>query len=159
MRMRVGLAVRKGEPDVGVIVNDLGKVVHSNFSFGDGLEKLLKKLVNKNGWVHDEVINGSAVKILKRGVKEKDLDWFQVKEKSRQVLKALMKVGRGKTITYGKLAEKCGTKPRAVGQIVHRNPFAPFVPCHRVIAKNGPGGFAGGLETKLKMLKREGVKY
>ncbi|MBR9681853.1 MAG: MGMT family protein [Candidatus Altiarchaeota archaeon] len=62
------------------------------------------------------------------------------------------------TITYGDLAKKCGTAPRAVGQIMNKNPFAPFVPCHRVVAKNGIGGFASGTEVKKKLLELDAKK-
>ena len=68
----------------------------------------------------------------------------------------------GQTRTYGDLAEELGDKhlARAVGQALGFNPFAPIVPCHRVLAAHGkPGGFSGGWGpvTKLKMLSIEGA--
>lgn len=68
-------------------------------------------------------------------------------------------IPKGQVRTYGWVAEQIG-KPkaaRAVGNALNKNPFAPKVPCHRVVAKNGWGGFAKGLKKKLELLKSEGV--
>lgn len=72
----------------------------------------------------------------------------------------LRQVPRGKVTTYKSLAEALGTKAyRAVGNAMHKNPYAPKVPCHRVIKSNGEvGGFASGTKNKIAMLKKEGVK-
>jgi methylated-DNA-[protein]-cysteine S-methyltransferase len=66
------------------------------------------------------------------------------------------------TLTYGDIADRLGDRSlaRAVGQALGRNPFAPVVPCHRVLAAGGrPGGFSahGGLQTKLRLLMIEGA--
>ncbi len=66
----------------------------------------------------------------------------------------------GRTLSYGQVAEQLGDRQlaRAVGQAMARNPFAPLVPCHRVLGANGrPGGFSaqGGLRTKLLLLTTE----
>ncbi len=75
------------------------------------------------------------------------------------VLLETCKIPRGKTTTYGELARRIGKAKaaRAVGQALKKNPFAPQVPCHRVVAKNGIGGYSGkgGIETKKRMLERE----
>lgn len=66
----------------------------------------------------------------------------------------------GKVATYGQLAQALQQprSARAVGQALHRNPFAPSVPCHRVIQSSGQlGGFAGGLKKKMALLTQEGV--
>ena len=48
---------------------------------------------------------------------------------------------------------------RAVGTAMNKNPFAPEVPCHRVVKSNGDlGGFGGGSKLKIKRLQEEGVK-
>ena len=48
---------------------------------------------------------------------------------------------------------------RAVGTALNKNPFAPRVPCHRVVNSNGfVGQFAKGINTKIKLLKKEGIK-
>ncbi len=71
----------------------------------------------------------------------------------------LRKVPKGKVTTYKDLAEAMKTKAyRAVGNAMNKNPYAPKVPCHRVIKSNGEiGGFASGTKNKIKMLKSEGI--
>lgn len=72
----------------------------------------------------------------------------------------LRRVPQGKVTTYKALAEVIGTKAyRAVGTAMNKNPYAPEVPCHRVINSNGElGGYAHGLKRKIQMLKAEGVE-
>lgn len=69
----------------------------------------------------------------------------------RRVYLALLDIPRGETITYGELARRIGCRSaQAVGQALKRNPFAPEVPCHRVVAADGSlGGYNG---------KREGAE-
>jgi len=75
----------------------------------------------------------------------------------RKVYLELLNVAEGKTITYGELARRIGCRSaQAVGQALHRNPFAPEVPCHRVIASDGSlGGYAFGVEQKAQLLQKE----
>lgn len=63
----------------------------------------------------------------------------------------------GYTMTYGEVAAAAGNPgaARAVGQVMATNPVPPFVPCHRVTARGGPGGFGGGLALKQAMLALE----
>lgn len=72
----------------------------------------------------------------------------------------LRAVPRGNVTTYKALAHALGTKAyRAVGQAMNKNPYAPHVPCHRVIASSGKlGGFAFGVRKKIALLKKEGVE-
>ncbi len=71
----------------------------------------------------------------------------------------LRKVPRGRVTTYKALAEALGTRAyRAVGTAMNKNPYAPQVPCHRVVSSGGRiGGFASGVRNKIKILKKEGV--
>ena len=73
---------------------------------------------------------------------------------------ALKKVPKGKVITYAGLARMVG-RPRAhraVGSAMNKNPYAPQVPCHRVVKSNGElGGFATDIKVKIKRLQKEGV--
>ncbi len=80
----------------------------------------------------------------------------------RRVYIALLDVPSGETITYGELARRIGCRSaQAVGQALKRNPFAPEVPCHRVVAADGTlGGYNGcrdgeQLERKRKLLEAE----
>ena len=78
---------------------------------------------------------------------------------SDSVYNVTKQIPRGKVSTYKALAEALGTKGyRAVGQALHVNPYAPVVPCHRVVASDGSlGGFASGLKKKIRLLEQEGV--
>jgi len=84
----------------------------------------------------------------------------------KRVYVALTLVPRGRVTTYKLLAECLGCRScRAVGQALKRNPYAPKVPCHRVIASDlTPGGFMGrrrgtALRRKLNLLAKEGVRF
>ncbi|WP_435188823.1 MGMT family protein [Pseudothioglobus sp. nBUS_23] len=73
---------------------------------------------------------------------------------------ALKKVPKGKVITYAGLARMVGRPKahRAVGSAMNKNPYAPQVPCHRVVKSNGDlGGFATDIKVKIKRLQKEGV--
>jgi len=72
----------------------------------------------------------------------------------------LRKVPKGKVTTYKEIARALHTKAyRAVGNAMNKNPYAPGVPCHRVIKSNGEiGGFALGPKKKTDLLREEGVK-
>jgi len=66
----------------------------------------------------------------------------------------------GRVTTYGEIARALGSKGfRAVGMSMNKNPYAPEVPCHRVVGAGGKiGGFAEGVDKKIRMLRREGVR-
>lgn len=74
----------------------------------------------------------------------------------RRVYLALLDVPAGATITYGELARRIGCRSaQAVGQALKRNPFAPEVPCHRVVAADGSlGGYNGAREGEQVERKR-----
>jgi methylated-DNA-[protein]-cysteine S-methyltransferase len=70
----------------------------------------------------------------------------------------LSRIPYGETISYGELARRVGRPkgPRAVGQANGKNPIPIIVPCHRVLASNGIGGYGGGLPMKRALLAVEG---
>ena len=85
---------------------------------------------------------------------------------AQKVYQLVKKVPAGKVTTYKTIARALNTKAyQAVGQALRKNPFAPNVPCHRVIKSDGTiGGFNGktsGKETqrKINLLKKEGVEF
>lgn len=70
-------------------------------------------------------------------------------------------VAEGRVITYAGLAKLIGHPKahRAVGTAMNKNPFAPKVPCHRVVKSNGEiGGFAQDIQIKIRRLEQEGVR-
>ncbi|QQR79918.1 MAG: MGMT family protein [Deltaproteobacteria bacterium] len=80
----------------------------------------------------------------------------------KKVWKALLEIPRGKVKTYSWIAKKIGHPKavRAVGSAVGKNPFAPEVPCHRVIRSDGKlGGYSGigGIKTKRDLLKKKAL--
>ena len=90
------------------------------------------------------------------------LDMAGLTDFQRRVYAITCRIGPGETRTYGEIAAELGDRhlARAVGQALGFNPFAPIVPCHRVLAAgHKAGGFSahGGAATKLRMLAVEGV--
>jgi len=84
---------------------------------------------------------------------------------STQIYSLLKQVPKGKVTTYKALAEALNsTAYRAVGGAMKNNPYAPEVPCHRVVSSDGSiGGFRGSrsgkdIQDKIKMLEKEGIK-
>lgn len=80
----------------------------------------------------------------------------------RKVWRALREIPAGNVLTYGELAQQLKTSARAVGNACRANPLPLVIPCHRVVAKTGLGGFAGsqvGTPMKIKrwLLEHEGV--
>lgn len=92
------------------------------------------------------------------------LDFSGVPEFHRRVYAVTRAIPPGEVLTYGEVARRIGEpgSARAVGQALGRNPFAPVIPCHRVLAAGGrSGGFSaeGGANTKLRMLEIERARF
>ncbi|RDW66133.1 hypothetical protein BP6252_09768 [Coleophoma cylindrospora] len=88
----------------------------------------------------------------------------------KRVLSLLCQIPRGHYTTYGSMSKFLNSSPRAVGNALRNNPFAPMVPCHRVLATGGGiGGFHGSWgrggkegvhdQDKRRLLREEGVKF
>jgi len=77
----------------------------------------------------------------------------------RAVCAAMSAIPLGETRTYGDIAKALGAMPQAVGQACGANPIPVIIPCHRVIGAKGLTGFsgAGGVETKVALLRHEGA--
>ncbi len=89
-------------------------------------------------------------------LKESNLTDFQ-----KKVLELTKKIPKGKVATYKLIAQVLGNVnlSRAVGNALNKNPFPIIIPCHRVIKSNGfVGGFARGIEEKVKLLKEENIR-
>ena len=76
---------------------------------------------------------------------------------ARRVMQAARRIPWGETRSYGEVARAAGSPggARAVGQVMSANPVAIVVPCHRVVASGGLGGFTGGLHRKRALLALE----
>jgi methylated-DNA-[protein]-cysteine S-methyltransferase len=99
-----------------------------------------------------------------RGDLDVPLDLPPLPATTLAVLTTLRGVRAGETVTYAELARRSGTgvPARAVGSILAANPVPLVIPCHRVVAADGLGGFSGGdrgheLETKRWLLELEGA--
>ena len=95
-----------------------------------------------------------------RDLREIPLDMTRLTPFQRDVYAIARAISPGQTLTYGEVAKALGDPglARAVGQALGHNPFAPIVPCHRVLAAGArSGGFSagGGVATKLRMLQIE----
>ncbi len=135
---------------------------------GATLARLRKRFPDLNETAATGVITASEtaiIALLAGG--NPDLDFIQldmqgVPEFHQRVYAIARAIPRGTTLTYGDLARQLGdvALSRAVGQALGANPFAPVVPCHRVLAADGLGGFSahGGGDTKLRMLAIEETK-
>ena len=88
------------------------------------------------------------------------VDWRLMSDAQRRVLGTLYStVPYGCVVTYGELAVRSGSgiPPRGIGSIMGSNPIPIVVPCHRVVASDGLGGFSGGtIESKRRLLTLEG---
>ncbi|MGE0632322.1 MAG: methylated-DNA--[protein]-cysteine S-methyltransferase [Pseudobdellovibrionaceae bacterium] len=82
-------------------------------------------------------------------------------EFQKKVWRALTEISFGKTKTYGEIAILIGSPgaARAVGTAVKKNPLLIAVPCHRVVASQGIGGFNAGVDLKKRLLQIEGVFF
>ena len=69
----------------------------------------------------------------------------------KRVWKAISDIPAGEVLTYSELAEKVGSGPRAVANACGANRLPLLIPCHRVVAKNGLGGFMQGINGGLKI--------
>lgn len=103
---------------------------------------------------------------------EGQLDRITASDKTpfqKRVLSLLCQVPKGQVTTYALMSKHLSSSPRAIGNAMRRNPFAPEVPCHRCVATGGTlGGFKGQwpkdgegitLDEKRMLLRKEGVKF
>ena len=84
----------------------------------------------------------------------------RLSEYFRRVIRVTSLIPVGYVASYGSVAKAAGGSPRAVGRVMASNPFAPIVPCHRVVCSDfSLGGYGGGLDVKLAFLRREKRGY
>ncbi len=103
----------------------------------------------------DEYFSGA------RGLFSVPLAYGDASPFAKDVYDSLRTVAAGASVTYGQLAAMSGHEraARAVGGAMNRNRLLLFVPCHRVLASDGPGGFGCGIEMKIALLDLERRLY
>lgn len=149
---RVGLIVDFENPDAERLYTSLGFVRIGTRPFFTHQMWHLQRCATTVPTLHNTAEHATDTDIRKRVEQSSDITPFQ-----RRVYLELLSVPCGQTITYGELARRIGCRSaQAVGQALKRNPFAPEVPCHRVVASDGSlGGYLGQRSGKQVERKRE----
>ena len=88
-----------------------------------------------------------------------ELDFSGFTQKQVSVLRVVMQIPFGSTMSYGEVAKRAGLPgaARFVGNVMRINRLGPVIPCHRVVSSTGLGGYTGGIDKKIDLLAREGV--
>ena len=132
-----------------VLTEDMGII--TRLSWGGPEDGGLSALLTEAGRQLGQYFAGD------RRVFDLPLDWghgFQA-----DMRRAMAAIPFGETRTYGDLARVLAAPAQAIGQACGANPIPILIPCHRVLAANGLGGFSapGGIETKVALLRHEGA--
>lgn len=156
----------------GAVDDDGDKVLATGFGLNEQsvLKSVLQSLpydvafqvVDKQSQFSDKLL--TAIKSMVAGENVSahfKFDMMHLPKYSRRVLSFLLMVPVGYVTTYGALAKAAGGGARAVGQVMRANPFAPLIPCHRVVRSDfSLGGYGGevageGVKMKYAILQRE----
>ncbi len=89
-----------------------------------------------------------TLKLLKQGTEHQNKVWAE-----------LLKIPQGSSLTYSAIAKKIGSSPRAVGNACRCNPYTLIIPCHRVVAVNGMGGYSGHRHGEYMLIKEKLLAY
>lgn len=147
------------------------KVVATNFAGNekDALQPILKCLpydapfetIDKPDATAEELFKAMSEILEGKSVSFKfELDMDCLPLTTRRVLEVMSLIPTGYVTTYGALAKVVGTGPRVAGHACATNPFAPIIPCHRVVASDlSLHGYGGGLKLKWKILQKENRGY
>ena len=166
--------VKTGDAWFGAALGEDDTIIATGFTKKrrqDVLTKILEDLPSDAVFTEEEKLEGTAQELLrnmylvyegKPTEREFTFDMKRISPFHRKALKVTFNIPRGYVATYGSIAEALG-KPgaaRAVGTAEATNPFAPIIPCHRVVAASLKlGGYGGGLIVKRAILEREGVMF
>ncbi|HIP25941.1 MAG TPA: methylated-DNA--[protein]-cysteine S-methyltransferase [Archaeoglobus profundus] len=134
---------------VNVILSD-GKVTRITFDDNPLNEKINSDIAKRLKLDLNEYFQGNKIDF-------REYEVVLPTKFTAKVLNEVRKIKYGKVKTYKEIAEKIGTSYRAVGQALKRNPAPIIIPCHRVVSRNGLGGYSAGIEIKKELLKLEGV--
>ncbi len=122
-----------------------GVICKTDWEQGDNLNQADEHELNQY-WRNSA--KGFNIKLLKQGSTYRN-----------QVWSALCQIPFGETVTYSALAKKIGSSARAVGNACRDNPYALFIPCHRVVSVSGMGGYCGQTEGDLMTVKHKLLKF
>jgi methylated-DNA-[protein]-cysteine S-methyltransferase len=127
------------------IVSQQGVIIKTDWERGDCLSQSSEHELNHYWQNPDKRIN---IKLLKQGSVYRNQVWA-----------ALCQIPFGETATYSALAKKIGSSARAVGNACRDNPYALFIPCHRVVSVSGMGGYCGQTEGDLMAIKYKLLEF
>jgi O-6-methylguanine DNA methyltransferase len=147
------------------------KLVATNFAGTkkDALQPLLKSLpydvpfetMEKSDATAEELFKAMNSILMGKDVSFRfEFDMNRLPRTTRRVLEVMSLIPTGYVTTYGSLARVAGTGPRVAGHACATNPFAPVIPCHRVVASDlSLHGYGGGLRLKWAILQKENRGY
>jgi len=157
----------------GVVLDDQRRVLSCGFS-NEGkadVSNSIIKCIPEDTCVAESSVDKYGLRILRNiGLIYEGKDpefvpefrWERLPPFFGKALKVTLTIPKGRVSTYQGVAEGAGVPraARAVGNAEASNPFAPFVPCHRVISSSlSLGGYGGSLDVKKAILRREGVVF
>ncbi len=134
--------------NLGLCVNQDG-ITQINFirgdcePFVDGANPLVSRAINELEHYFSGQLKHFQTPFLPSGTSFQQKAW-----------QALLSIPYGKTVTYGELANKLKTSPRAIGNACRANPLLILVPCHRVLGANSLGGYSGQTRGEQLAIKR-----
>lgn len=128
-----------------VIYSQQDVITKTDWELGSCLNRSCEHELNQYWQNPDQRIN---IKLLKQGSSYRNQVWA-----------ALCQIPFGETITYSALAEKIGSSARAVGNACRDNPYALFIPCHRVVSISGMGGYCGQTDGDLMAVKYKLLEF
>lgn len=129
-------------------------------AFGKLLKRDFKDYTVETGGTLNRKAEGQLKKYLQGNLKRFDLALdIQGTAFEKRTLRRVARIPYGSTMTYGQIARSIGSPgaARAVGAANARNRLPIVIPCHRVVASNGLGGYGGGVSLKRKLLAMEGA--
>jgi O-6-methylguanine DNA methyltransferase len=169
--MMIGLCIKNLEGVWFGVAYDEEKIFATSFASGEerALKGLLESIPFDATFQRSEKISAFAERVItalkniydgKNAPQNFSLATKHLTEYTKNVLEVARLIPAGYVASYGAVAKIAGGSPRAVGRVMALNPFAPIVPCHRVVGSDFTlVGYGGGLEAKLAFLKREKRGY
>ncbi len=122
-----------------------GVIIKTDWEQGDDLNPLAEHELNSY-WQNPD--KRMIIKLLKQGSDYRNKVWA-----------ALCQIPLGETVSYSALAKKIDSSARAVGNACRDNPYALFIPCHRVVSISGMGGYCGQTDGDLMAIKLKLLEF